>query len=149
VILALNMQPSVTHAGLPPATIFSRSNAGSAVVLAILRREPARRARQRASDTSHECVGMTKWIYAVEDQITKQVHVVHASRLEFYADSQLHVTEALREYVEYNSKWPPSTICSTIQILIAGTWAGFEQSESTWEPAQSTLLTRWLYCPHG
>jgi hypothetical protein len=30
------------------------------------------------------------WMYAVEDLTTKKARVVHANRLECYADSQLH-----------------------------------------------------------
>jgi hypothetical protein len=58
---------------------------------------------QAASEEAGTCASERSIVRLVEDFVTKKVRVVHASRPELYTNSQLHVTEALREHLKYNS----------------------------------------------
>ncbi|CEO95672.1 hypothetical protein PBRA_009680 [Plasmodiophora brassicae] len=82
------------------------------------------------------------YVFEVEDIISGDKHVVHGSRLQFYCDKNLNITEELREQIAYdNAKWEIDTISDarmnreqTLELLIK--WRGFSEDESSWEPAQ-------------
>jgi hypothetical protein len=81
------------------------------------------------------------YIYVIEHIITQETREVHCTRLRFYHDSSLEITEALRTHINTqgmiyhvkkvlgvrynpnNKKW---------EILIH--WAGFQNIEDSWEP---------------
>lgn len=80
--------------------------------------------------------------YEVQDILTDNLAIIHANRLKFYADSQLNVTEVLKQTIEHNS-----SIYNTITKLldlrynaeakhweVQCKWRGFDLEEPTWEP---------------
>ena len=68
--------------------------------------------------------------------------VVHANRLKFYADSQLNVTETLRETIAHNNVHCKKVEClldlrrnaDTGLFEVKCKWVGFDDEEPTWEP---------------
>jgi transposase InsO family protein len=81
----------------------------------------------------------SEWVYEVEDLITGQTEEMHASRLEFYADRRLHISEELKEQLRYGSR--AYEVDKILEVRRAGAggwqglvkWAGFSRDEATWE----------------
>ena len=79
-------------------------------------------------------------IFECQDLINSKVHLVHANRIKFYADSQLNVTKELLESVKHNE--PHYEIVTKIHDLqynrssreweLLCSWKGFDSQE--WEP---------------
>jgi hypothetical protein len=94
------------------------------------------------------------WVFQVEDLLTRATQTVHASRLKFYHDSSLHVTESLLEHVAHQQNgyevsslkdllW--SSFHVRYEVLV--NWLGFEPMEDTWGPL-STVLEDAPYLVH-
>ena len=86
------------------------------------------------------------WLYDVQHLLTAQVREVHASRLKFYADSTLAVTEDLKDHIAHNDqgyvvedfkacRWNADAKCFEVQVK----WRGLTEAEMTWESATNLL----------
>ncbi|POM68501.1 Chromodomain containing hypothetical protein putative [Phytophthora palmivora] len=88
----------------------------------------------------------SNWIFEIENLITGERREVHASRLKFYADSSLEVTEDLLRHVAHNSEG------HVVDSLLAARynaqekrhelkvhWRGLAEAEDSWEPAAVLL----------
>ncbi|POM74774.1 Hypothetical protein PHPALM_8212 [Phytophthora palmivora] len=84
----------------------------------------------------------SNWIVEIENLITGERREVHASRLKFYADSSLEVTEGLLRHVAHNREG------HVVDSLLAARcnaqekrhelkvhWRGLSEDEDSWEPA--------------
>lgn len=82
-----------------------------------------------------------KYSFTVKHLLTGNETDVHASRLKFYADSNLEVTEELQEHVASQGiilcvdellehRWNNAT--NEFEILVS--WKGLESIENSWEP---------------
>jgi len=89
---------------------------------------------------------VSNWIFEIENLITGQRREAHASRLKFYADVSLHVSEDLLRHVAHNSeghvvaellnaRYTPTLKQHEIEVR----WRGLSDAEDLWEPA-TTLL---------
>ena len=81
-------------------------------------------------------------VYEVEDLLNQSNNLIHVSRLKFYADSQLHMTETLLDTIDHNE------VHYNVVTKILGLrfnslnnrfevqckWKGFGLEEPTWEP---------------
>ncbi|OWZ03352.1 LOW QUALITY PROTEIN: hypothetical protein PHMEG_00024933 [Phytophthora megakarya] len=76
--------------------------------------------------------------FRVKNLITGAESDVHASRLKFYADKELQVTEELREHVVYHGivlkhRW--NARINDYELLMS--WQGLETIEDAWEPMRA------------
>ncbi|OWY93301.1 hypothetical protein PHMEG_00037356 [Phytophthora megakarya] len=89
---------------------------------------------------------VSNWIFDVKNMVAGQRREAHASRLKFYADESLHVSEDLLLHVAHNSeghvvdhlvkaRYNPSAKRHEIQVH----WRGLNSIEDSWEPAQTLL----------
>ncbi|POM60306.1 hypothetical protein PHPALM_30853 [Phytophthora palmivora] len=85
--------------------------------------------------------------FRVQHLITGEEHDVHASRLKFYADSNLNVTEELLEHVAAQGillavdklkahRW--NAEIRDFEVLVA--WKGFENIEDSYEPMEGLAV---------
>ncbi|OWZ05540.1 hypothetical protein PHMEG_00022354, partial [Phytophthora megakarya] len=81
------------------------------------------------------------------EHVTGDEYDVHASRLKFYADSQLNVTEAILEHIaswgiilavnEFKKhRWNSSI--KDYEVLVS--WKGLESVEDSWKPLKSLAI---------
>jgi hypothetical protein len=80
------------------------------------------------------------WVYEVEDLITKKRDKIHAERLKFYSESDLDVTEELRNQIAHNDeKFEIEEILDIKyedqydRYMILIRWKNFGDDENTWE----------------
>ncbi|KAE9339584.1 hypothetical protein PF008_g11502 [Phytophthora fragariae] len=94
----------------------------------------------RVVDTS------SNWVFTIENLLTGESRVAHASRLNFYADSDLGVTEDLLAHVAHNSEGHVveelrearyDKTAKTHQLLVK--WRGLGELETSWEPVHNLL----------
>ncbi|GMF60896.1 unnamed protein product [Phytophthora fragariaefolia] len=94
----------------------------------------------RVVDTS------SNWVFTIENLLTGESREEHASRLKFYADSDLGVTEDLLAHVAHNSEGHVveelrearyDKTAKTHQLLVK--WRGLGELENSWEPVQNLL----------
>ncbi|ETO66354.1 hypothetical protein F444_16481 [Phytophthora nicotianae P1976] len=88
----------------------------------------------------------SNWIFEIENLVTGERREAHASRLKFYADNSLAVTEDLHRHVAHNSEGHVvDTFLSTRyntnekrhELLVH--WRGLDTVEDSWEPATVLL----------
>ena len=80
------------------------------------------------------------YVYAITSLLTKATQNVHASRLKFYADSSLNVTEELLEHI--GTQGLTFDVEAIVGYRVKGDgaielqvrWVGFAAEEQTWEP---------------
>ena len=91
---------------------------------------------------------LSGWVFEVENLITKKLEKVHVSRLKFYNEKDLEVTEDIKNQVSYNEdifeieniediKY--ETDKQEYQLFIK--WKGFSVEENTWEPLEEIIKT--------
>jgi hypothetical protein len=109
----------------------------------VLARVPVRRNKLRVQWLGPYRVADTvnKWVYVLQDVVTGKRKTVHVDRMRWYADSDLAVTEDLKNQVAYDSQFNVDSIVDwrdtdegTIELRVR--WLGFEANEDSWEPAQ-------------
>jgi hypothetical protein len=83
---------------------------------------------------------LNDWVYEVEDLITQKKEKVHAERLKFYSESDLEVTEELRNQIAHNDeKFEIDEILDIKyeeqygRYMILIRWKNFGDDENTWE----------------
>jgi hypothetical protein len=83
------------------------------------------------------------WVFEVEDLVTKKLSEIHVSRLRFYADKMLNVTEDLLSQVAHSQEGHEVEKFlavrhaeSAARFDVRIKWRGLEDSESSWEPAE-------------
>jgi transposase InsO family protein len=89
---------------------------------------------------------VSKWVYEVQDLFAPfKLHVVHVSRLQFYADAQRGITTDMVEYAVANQDFflvEDLLECRQVhgrwELLVK--WLGFDRFEATWEPLDSLML---------
>ena len=101
------------------------------------------------------------WVFTVQHLISLQEEDVHSSRMMFYSDSHLDVTEAVRQEIAFESE--SFEIESLVGVRtdhrtgmreVEVKWRGFEATSNTWEPfdliqAQAPLLVQALLSRHA
>ena len=84
-------------------------------------------------------------VFEVEDLLNETRSFVHANRLNYYADSQLAVTESLLDTIDQNETHY-NTVIKLLGLRfnqdrkkfeVQCEWRGFAQKEPTWEPFQN------------
>ncbi|ETP52145.1 hypothetical protein F442_02795 [Phytophthora nicotianae P10297] len=89
---------------------------------------------------------VSNWIFEIQNLITGQRNEAHASRLKFYADSLLDVTEDLMLHAAHNSEG--HVVDSLLKARynqqekhheIKVRWRGLDVIEDSWEPADILL----------
>ena len=89
---------------------------------------------------------LSAWVYEIQHLLTAKVREVHASRIKFYADKSLLVTEELKNHVAYNDqgyeveafrtcRWNADQKKFEVQVK----WRGLEEVDMTWEPAVNLM----------
>ncbi len=89
----------------------------------------------------------TDWIWKVEHLVTGIIHRVHVSRLEFYADADMDVTEALQRQILYeeDGHFFVKRILDMKErkhdktILVRVRWDGFSSAWDSWEELSSII----------
>jgi len=83
---------------------------------------------------------LNDWVYEVEDLVTQKKEKVHAERLKFYSESELEVTEELRNQIAHNDeKFEIDEILDIKyeeqygRYMILIRWKNFGDDENTWE----------------
>ena len=99
----------------------------------------------------------TPQVAQVEDLTTGKVRDIHTSRLKFYEQSSLNITEELTDYLKYQQatlyqvdefKRLVKTRRTGFKVLVS--WVGFP-GEDTWEPLSNlyqdvpTRVREWLH----
>ncbi|ETI44646.1 hypothetical protein F443_10668 [Phytophthora nicotianae P1569] len=88
----------------------------------------------------------SNWVFTVENLLTGETKEAHATRLKFYADSSLGITEDLLAHVAHNSEGHVvekllqaryGATSAMHQLLVK--WRGLCKLENTWEPVQNLL----------
>jgi Chromo (CHRromatin Organisation MOdifier) domain len=84
----------------------------------------------------------SNYVFVMENLLTKELKAAHATRLRFYNDKKLNVTEELAQAAEHNDHqlYVVSKILDARyneqemfhKLLVA--WRGFPVGEATWEP---------------
>ena len=84
---------------------------------------------------------ISKWVYTIESLLDKSTRDVHVSRLKWYSDKDLRVTQELRQHVQDQETTGVVDHLGGLQFngrrrrwecLVF--WQGYEDSEATWEP---------------
>jgi hypothetical protein len=82
------------------------------------------------------------WVFEVEDHVTTKVYKAHVSRLRFYADKMINVTEDLFSQVAHSQEGHEVENFedvrhnkTTARFEVRIKWHSLEVSESSWEPA--------------
>ena len=85
-----------------------------------------------------------QWIFLIEDLNTGSIKEVHYSRLKFYHDKSLNVSEELKQQVAHNQQgYEVKTFLDHRQNRISKewelltVWKGFSHQEATWESLQT------------
>jgi len=80
------------------------------------------------------------WIYLIQDLNTDSIKEVHTSRLKFYQDKTLNITEELREQAAHNQQgYEVKSFLghrlnpTTKEWELLTQWKGFSDLEATWE----------------
>ncbi|OWY95775.1 hypothetical protein PHMEG_00034139 [Phytophthora megakarya] len=89
---------------------------------------------------------VSNWIFVIQNLVTGQKKEVHASRLKFYADDTLNVSEDLLLHIAHNSEG------HVVDCLLEARynrqekrqeikvhWRGLSEHEDSWEPADVLL----------
>lgn len=84
---------------------------------------------------------VSNYVYRIEHMVTQKISCVHASRLKFYTDEQLELTEELEKHFGNQGFVLDIEVLNNIQynleiedFEIEVKWKGFEQMEATKEP---------------
>ena len=80
---------------------------------------------------------LNKWIYVVRDLITANEQNVHCTRLKFFRDASLHVTQPLIAMVARDTEGHFIKELHGVRLLDGRhgvEWDGFESAHNTWEP---------------
>lgn len=89
---------------------------------------------------------VSAWIFTVKNLITGDLREVHASRLKFYSDDILDVTEELLHHIAHNSEG--HVVAELLdsryndtdkRFELLANWRGISAAEDSWGPA-ATLL---------
>ncbi|OWY93033.1 hypothetical protein PHMEG_00037716 [Phytophthora megakarya] len=89
---------------------------------------------------------VSSWIFTVKNLITGDDREVHASRIKFYNDATLDVSEDLLHHIAHNSEGHVvaeildsrySESEKRFELLVS--WRGLSNADDSWEPA-TTLL---------
>lgn len=105
-----------------------------------------------------EIIGTTSnWIFTVRDLISGNEYEYHASRLRFYSDHSLNITEELLSHIAFNNEGHVVDQFKSIrysqqqqryEVLVS--WRGLAEVDDSWEPAMNLLtdlpvhFKRWL-----
>ncbi|ETV92806.1 hypothetical protein H310_13019 [Aphanomyces invadans] len=76
---------------------------------------------------------ISDWIYEIQNLITGVAREAHSSRLKFYADDSLDVSEDLLRHVAYNADG------HVVDDFLGCRWRGLQIIENSWEPATNLL----------
>ncbi|KAE9082795.1 hypothetical protein PF010_g21445 [Phytophthora fragariae] len=88
----------------------------------------------------------SNWIFKIKNLVTGDEREAHASRLKFYSDSSLEVSEELLQHVAHNSEGHVvskflrasyDTAAKSYKLLVR--WRGLSEQEDSWEPVQVML----------
>jgi transposase InsO family protein len=86
---------------------------------------------------------VSEYVYETEHLITEQRRQVHITRLKYYHDPSLEITEELQQHIERQGVLYPmdeirelrqNEISKKWELLIS--WKGFERIEDSWEPLE-------------
>lgn len=86
---------------------------------------------------------VSNWIFTIEHLVTGEHREAHGSRLKFYADASLAVSEDLLQHVAHNSEGDNlrevryDLKSNQFQFLVH--WRGLHELEDSWEPAHTLL----------
>ncbi|KAF0746645.1 hypothetical protein AaE_008047 [Aphanomyces astaci] len=92
---------------------------------------------------------VSNWLYDVKNLITGDEREAHSSRLKFYADKSLHVSEDCKEHVAHNSEGYEVEAIVDARYVAAKKayevikWRGLKDVENSWSqrlPSRKTFL---------
>ena len=119
---------------------------GDFVLRAAVEGEPRAKLQVRWKGPSRIVRVLSQYVYEVEDLITKRVTDVHASRLKFFRDGSLEVTENLLKQVAHSQEGHEVESFGSVRYNekqkryeIEVKWRGLDPLENSWEPAQNLV----------
>ncbi|ETV66230.1 hypothetical protein H257_17272 [Aphanomyces astaci] len=131
VMLVLKQSPSDTLGGVASITattddLLSWRNDDMTAMATALDKIPA----QVVKTTSD-------WIFEIQNLVTGVVREAHSSRLKFYADNTLDVTEDRRPCGRPVPRLPLQRSIGRVEVCVR--WRGLQEIEDSWEPAANLL----------
>jgi hypothetical protein len=77
---------------------------GDFVLYALVKNKQKNKLQVRWNGPAEVVDAVSQWIFKIRDLVTGDIRECHASRMKFYSDSSLHVSEALKGHIAHNNE---------------------------------------------